>query len=246
MRVRPARSWLGSSPLTRGKLREGETRTILVGLIPAHAGKTRSAGRQTDSGKAHPRSRGENAPSSASRSPARGSSPLTRGKQRRRYGDCYPPRLIPAHAGKTASPIRRLLPTAAHPRSRGENVRRTIRPDPGEGSSPLTRGKLPGVLHLIAIVRLIPAHAGKTHGPPRTVCRLAAHPRSRGENVTRVRHAASRWGSSPLTRGKRRPCTRRRQGGRLIPAHAGKTPPARAAYLPGRAHPRSRGENQLS
>ena len=50
-----------------------------------------------------------------------------------------------------------------------------------------------------------------------------AHPRSRGENLNAVAGGNKETGSSPLTRGKRRPeCLRARLDG-LIPAHAGKT-----------------------
>ena len=55
--------------------------------------------------------------------------------------------------------------------------------------------------------------------------------------------AAAALGSSPLTRGKR-PDAREDAGYQgLIPAHAGKTSPARRASSVTRAHPRSRGEN---
>ena len=50
-------------------------------------------------------------------------------------------RLIPAHAGKTLSPIRTSEFTQAHPRSRGENGGVIVYPDGYVGSSPLTRGK---------------------------------------------------------------------------------------------------------
>ena len=53
-----------------------------------------------------------------------------------------------------------------------------------------------------------------------------------------------REGSSPLTRGKRTRVSIPHQGGRLIPAHAGKTSPRPTARCPRRAHPRSRGENR--
>ena len=52
-------------------------------------------------------------------------------------------------------------------------------------------------------------------------------------------------GSSPLTRGKRRPIASRAQQLGLIPAHAGKTPVSQPDPSLSRAHPRSRGENQL-
>ena len=53
-------------------------------------------------------------------------------------------------------------------------------------------------------------------------------------------------GSSPLTRGKRRPSRFSTTLSGLIPAHAGKTGRAQARGVAKRAHPRSRGENSVS
>ena len=111
------------------------------------------------------------------------------------------------------------------------------------GSSPLTRGKRdddgdPREQH-----RLIPAHAGKTSTSSRRRGLRPAHPRSRGENVMDPPSIALASGSSPLTRGKPQGPRGDRRGHRLIPAHAGKTQPQAARRNPGRAHPRSRGEN---
>ena len=50
----------GSSPLTRGKRSFGGARQPLMGLIPAHAGKTHRINLTYDTHGAHPRSRGEN------------------------------------------------------------------------------------------------------------------------------------------------------------------------------------------
>ena len=50
-------------------------------------------------------------------------------------------------------------------------------------------------------------------------------------------------GSSPLTRGKPKPCRSCQATGGLIPAHAGKTSRYLLLPIPRRAHPRSRGEN---
>ena len=50
-------------------------------------------------------------------------------------------------------------------------------------------------------------------------------------------------GSSPLTRGKLKLTTHYQPANRLIPAHAGKTPPCAPCRRPYGAHPRSRGEN---
>ena len=91
----------GSSPLTRGKLHARDQGTRDPGLIPAHAGKTDASQQSRRKWRAHPRSRGENATSSASSNSIPGSSPLTRGK----HSQCDEMRpeagLIPAHAGKT-------------------------------------------------------------------------------------------------------------------------------------------------
>ena len=172
----------GSSPLTRGKpvgatrVRDGRR------LIPAHAGKTQTADQQRRGLRAHPRSRGENPHAVIGILKLTGSSPLTRGK--RGHGDdlAEAPRLIPAHAGKTALTTSCAPSCRAHPRSRGENSvgdaverigigsspltrgkhapRRTIRRD--TGSSPLTRGKQGSPRRRVRPRGLIPAHAGKT------------------------------------------------------------------------------------
>ena len=111
----------GSSPLTRGKLRQRLERELWRGLIPAHAGKTAPSTGKPNSPWAHPRSRGENNVRTDLRVGPEGSSPLTRGKQgdwsglQRRVG------LIPAHAGKTAKALSAAPTAGAHPRSRGEN-----------------------------------------------------------------------------------------------------------------------------
>ena len=93
----------GSSPLTRGK--RGLVVACEVGarLIPAHAGKTPYGTTPHLQSGAHPRSRGENFVVVEELPDGVGSSPLTRGKQRLRLSLLSPPRLIPAHAGKTAA-----------------------------------------------------------------------------------------------------------------------------------------------
>ena len=119
------------------------------------------------------------------RQPARprsGSSPLTRGKHPATGVGAAYAGLIPAHAGKTRIATSVWSLSTAHPRSRGENVVEPVWTNVSTGSSPLTRGKHSRGQPSAAIVRLIPAHAGKT---PWT----QAAP---GDLL----------GSSPLTRGK--------------------------------------------
>ena len=91
----------GSSPLTRGKLSCGRLGCRLVGLIPAHAGKTARSPCTRAAIWAHPRSRGENRRGPVHVVGEDGSSPLTRGKH---IGEAKVQDglgLIPAHAGKT-------------------------------------------------------------------------------------------------------------------------------------------------
>ena len=91
----------GSSPLTRGKRRVPSFQIFLVGLIPAHAGKTAKSSSQILFAWAHPRSRGENNGNRNTEFDKCGSSPLTRGKRRVPGFQVFLVGLIPAHAGKT-------------------------------------------------------------------------------------------------------------------------------------------------
>ena len=133
----------GSSPLTRGKRTNYINATTKRGLIPAHAGKTKTARKVPDSWGAHPRSRGENTRFVEPSDATLGSSPLTRGKLGRSVPGTVLVGLIPAHAGKTCVFVDVSSVGWAHPRSRGENDRPSIQRAMREGSSPLTRGKQP-------------------------------------------------------------------------------------------------------
>ena len=192
---------------------------------------------------AHPRSRGENDANVHGVRTIKGSSPLTRGKLNPIHYDELAGGLIPAHAGKTRvwGFISRIW--RAHPRSRGENMRKDTRHASGTGSSPLTRGKRVHDTRARLILRLIPAHAGKTKIAVYSPFNPEAHPRSRGENSVHDRNPFLGLGSSPLTRGKPHRSRSRRGCGGLIPAHAGKTVFRWCAPRGAGAHPRSRGEN---
>ena len=174
-----------------------------------------------------------------------GSSPLARGKHRRRRADGHARRLIPARAGKTRTSPALTRREQAHPRSRGENWRAGLRHIYCPGSSPLARGKQSPRYARGRRIGLIPARAGKTSGSRATAVRRAAHPRSRGENFPACLRRKSSCGSSPLARGKRVRAGRRRGRGRLIPARAGKTGYRRRTWGRAPAHPRSRGENLM-
>ena len=233
----------GSFPLTRGKLEREAREVDSSRLIPAHAGKTGHPLGRGEPVWAHPRSRGENASAERSKRGRTGSSPLTRGKHAQQAPQPIRRGLIPAHAGKTSPLFGLGMTMTAHPRSRGENT--AFDPDPATmvGSSPLTRGKHGQFVGAERDSGLIPAHAGKTVIEVDTGQLVGAHPRSRGENEKIRRIHAARSGSSPLTRGKLSDVNYSLLLYRLIPAHAGKTPPTTPSRSNLPAHPRSRGEN---
>ena len=174
---------LGSSPLTRGTLGGAGQHARGGGLIPAHAGNTSRRFFPCFQRAAHPRSRGEHGRTITGYRRRYGSSPLTRGTLKVSVHSFIVDRLIPAHAGNTFSGMRgglaetRLIPAhagntgvrggrpesrPAHPRSRGEHSRSQLCTSSRGGSSPLTRGTLPGRTGDDSGARLIPAHAGNT------------------------------------------------------------------------------------
>ena len=74
------RAPLGSSPRGRGKRLTASSRCISTGLIPARAGKTKTARKLPDSWGAHPRAGGENVRVRRSILSSQGSSPRGGGK----------------------------------------------------------------------------------------------------------------------------------------------------------------------
>ena len=153
-------------------------------------------------------------------------------------------RLIPAWAGKTPSRALGARSRWAHPRVGGENFGVDCDDDVRAGSSPRGRGKLALAFFFIAVLRLIPAWAGKTCGPTRRSRLAAAHPRVGGENGTCSGSRPGVPGSSPRGRGKHALAVARLDSAGLIPAWAGKTRPGRRPPGLSRAHPRVGGENR--
>ena len=141
------RRLLGSSPLTRGALGDGDESGTFTGIIPAHAGSTASQRRRRPSSRDQPRSRGEH-PAARKRRP-------------------LDPRIIPAHAGSTGHEFVLGSHTVDHPRSRGEHPYRVARDRTSGGSSPLTRGAQPLKNGTVPRDGIIPAHAGSTARPVR-------------------------------------------------------------------------------
>ena len=152
-----------------------------------------------------------------------GSSPLARGTPKEGRNNHAHHRLIPARAGNTASSGTSWLTGTAHPRSRGEHLRISLKVPSRTGSSPLARGTQFPISTCRNPLRLIPARAGNTRLASLRDCEWEAHPRSRGEHTSRGNLERPHDGSSPLARG---------------------TPwPFIAQDWVPEAHPRSRGEH---
>ena len=111
----------------------------------------------------------------------------------------------------------------AHPRVGGENHLPGFVDAGDGGSSPRGRGKPEHQGHDWQAAGLIPAWAGKTRLGTAFVSSAAAHPRVGGENTSLRISDASVPGSSPRGRGKLERPFHQYEGGRLIPAWAGKT-----------------------
>ena len=112
----------GSSPRVRGKLNVYTLNPTVEGLIPACAGKTRPAVRESRTRRAHPRVCGENVSAALMCLSSVGSSPRVRGKQGTGREKLHQRGLIPACAGKTSRASSTASNRWAHPRVCGENV----------------------------------------------------------------------------------------------------------------------------
>ena len=194
---------------------------MLVRIIPARAGFTRSVTVMVTHWSDHPRSRGVYSGLSTDQAVSAGSSPLARGLLDDVVAITVGDRIIPARAGFTSRPATSMWCTRDHPRSRGVYaVEENVRGDPRW---------------------IIPARAGFTTGPHCTCLPPWDHPRSRGVYVCSEPAEVGGPGSSPLARGLRRRRSRSRRGSGIIPARAGFTAVSPASPWKCGDHPRSRG-----
>ena len=196
----------GSSPHTRGALGFGAQLRDRFGIIPAYAGSTAPGRCFWRCSRDHPRIRGEHLARNAELLFGEGSSPHTRGAPGNylQYGN--EPRIIPAYAGSTRKTTTSGSTTTDHPRIRGEHEGAGERAVVYAGSSPHTRGALPGDQAGGFEARIIPAYAGST--------------------ARVVEHLHEEGGSSPHTRGARTTSRTPPMAWRIIPAYAGSTPQA--------------------
>ncbi len=175
--------------------------------------------------------------------PSTGRSPLTRGRLEQAHAAVLAAGSIPAHAGKTGGVCRVQRLRAVDPRSRGEDCSAPSWKSSVKGRSPLTRGRPRPQPRCKTWPRSIPAHAGKTRSAGAVDAVQRVDPRSRGEDIRRVRRRKHSWGRSPLTRGRRSDQVQDASGAGSIPAHAGKTHDGACGLPRGWVDPRSRGED---
>ena len=216
----------GSSPHTRGAPGRRLALELRVGIIPAYAGSTPAPSGSAPPLLDHPRIRGEHPIAVHMKAYGTGSSPHTRGARRWAATCCRAWRIIPAYAGSTRGCREFHLMYLDHPRIRGEHRSVLNLIFISSGSSPHTRGAPSDHAERSLHCRIIPAYAGST------CCRAwlwrppTDHPRIRGEHCDAEHSECHFRGSSPHTRGARRP-----------------------ACLPYRTrtdHPRIRGEHRWS
>ena len=146
----------------RGKLKLYFWLFGLMRITPAHAGKTTETRVLQISKKDHPRACGENYIIYGCVCYTEGSPPRMRGKQQVPIGQLPVARITPAHAGKTNRNSERRFKDRDHPRACGENVDTVKHIGYNVGSPPRMRGKRVGKINVLLIVRITPAHAGKT------------------------------------------------------------------------------------
>ena len=141
--ILPSR-WSGSSPHTRGAPSQRPQVLDQGWIIPAYAGSTKPRRGSPSQSTDHPRIRGEHLPERSTSSRSTGSSPHTRGAPLARSAQALLARIIPAYAGSTGAGSPRMRIVGDHPRIRGEHIWSARRGKTREGSSPHTRGALPG------------------------------------------------------------------------------------------------------
>ena len=170
-------------------------------IIPAHAGNSATHPIQTAHQPDHPRACGELMMSLRELSPPDGSSPRMRGTRGVHRGAVHTHRIIPAHAGNSATWLPRARSNTDHPRACGELIPRPGYENSVYGSSPRMRGTPAALPARRAVDRIIPAHAGNSQREGSASRARPDHPRACGELVLTNRLGRGFHGSSPRMRG---------------------------------------------
>ena len=209
----------------RGKPERRRQRHAGRRIIPAHAGQTLPYSARWMVYADHPRACGANHSGTIRPTSCIGSSPRMRGKLWQNRDFWLRLRIIPAHAGQTVSAVAQHNTLPDHPRACGANDHKRATHVCSSGSSPRMRGKRAGGKHDGRRVRIIPAHAGQTKSKRVRAFSMPDHPRACGANRPLDFNLKSERGSSPRMRGKLFCVFVLCFSLRIIPAHAGQTPP---------------------
>ena len=105
------------------------------------------------------------------------------------------------------------------------------------------RGKRAAQLRGRTLIRITPAHAGKTYVTTELDNLIQDHPRACGENAYEYRNGFDVTGSPPRMRGKHTDAMALNIHDRITPAHAGKTQHCLICPFVSWDHPRACGEN---
>ena len=213
-------------------------------IIPAYAGSTARGTRMAYGRRDHPRIRGEHAVGVGHARTLDGSSPHTRGAPFGVHAHTQRAGIIPAYAGSTVRSPRAHATRRDHPRIRGEHVNGMCGFHSVSGSSPHTRGAQQSLQASRYRRRIIPAYAGSTSTAWTSLGPLGDHPRIRGEHDHSRFPLFPRVGSSPHTRGARRPARHPDPRRGIIPAYAGSTASSSGVSAIHVHHPRIRGEHR--
>ena len=172
--------------------------------------------------------------------------PRMRGKHTGRKSADAALRITPAHAGKT--PFRNLQNRGLsdHPRTCGENQFCHVKIGQSFGSPPHMRGKQFIASVPNCLLRITPAHAGKTAFLSAVHWPASDHPRTCGENRLISASSPALSGSPPHMRGKHALAVDLARDVRITPAHAGKTGQIQTIRRVTTDHPRTCGENVTS
>ena len=213
----------GSSPRVRGlhgrRGRVGEHPRIIparAGFTTSHAGPCR---RQRD----HPRACGVYVVDEDCLTLTGGSSPRVRGLPTMDPGRVRTARIIPARAGFTVYLSYWVCCWWDHPRACGVYVGGDALFGLGAGSSPRVRGLPHQDDDLLVLHGIIPARAGFTPSPTRSLSRARDHPRACGVYLAPPGLSSGDQGSSPRVRGLLVPKVDLMRGEGIIPARAGFT-----------------------
>ena len=190
-------------------------------ITPAHAGNRPWCRPFLSRLRDHPRTCGEQSESVFSFSIITGSPPHMRGTAAAALAILLLPRITPAHAGNSLNAYTIRHGTEDHPRTCGEQFRVCAAMLAILGSPPHMRGTDFNWFFPVSECRITPAHAGNSKSVGDINCLSWDHPRTCGEQYTKVHRITGDKGSPPHMRGTASDVSCSVCSTWITPAHAG-------------------------